>query len=157
MPRILIVCTGNVCRSPMAQALLKRRLEQEGLSDWVVESAGTWALTGAPASRYALQLMAERGLDLADHRARELNGSMLEQADLVLVMTGNHSEALRQEFPGQAEKIHMLSQMKDGQRIDVEDPYGGSLERYQACADALTELIEVGFDRIRSLTMRDAP
>jgi protein-tyrosine phosphatase len=141
----------------MAEALLQRRLEQEGLNDWVVESAGTWALTGAPASGYALQLMAERGLDLADHRARELSGSMLEEVNLVLVMTSNHSEALRQEFPGQANKIHMLSEMKDGQRIDVEDPYGGSLERYQTCVDALTDLIEVGLDRIRSLAMRDAP
>jgi protein-tyrosine-phosphatase len=76
---------------------------------------------------------------------------MVKRADLVLAMTQNHAEALRLEFPDQADKIYLLSQMKDSRHYDVDDPYGGTLMEYQACVNELTDLIDVGFDRIRSL------
>jgi len=112
MPRILFICTGNICRSPMAEVLLRNRLEKEGLIGWEVKSAGTWTVDGASASRYAIQLMAERGLDLGSHHSQGVNRRMLEQADLVLVMTQGHAEALRLEFPDQSEKVYLLSEMR---------------------------------------------
>jgi len=151
MPRILFVCTGNICRSPAAEALLKDRLERNGLTGWEVESAGTWTVDGRSASRYMVQLLGKRGLDLTQHRSRPVNRCMIERADLVLAMTQNHAEALRLEFPDQAEKIYLMSQMKDSRHYDIDDPYGGSLMEYQACVKELTDLIDVGFDRIRSL------
>ena len=151
MPRILFVCTGNICRSPAAEALLKDRLERNGLTGWEVESAGTWTVDGRSASRYVVQVLAERGLDLRQHQSRTVNHRMVKRADLVLAMTQNHAEALRLEFPDQADKIYLLSQMKDSRHYDVDDPYGGTLMEYQACVNELTDLIDVGFDRIRSL------
>jgi protein-tyrosine phosphatase len=151
MPHILLICTGNICRSPIAEALLQRRLEQEGLTDWTVESAGTWTPGGVPASLPAIQLMHARGSDLAAHRSREITLAMMEQADLILVMTQNHAESLRQEFPSQSNKIHLLNEMAEDRRRDVEDPYMRSLEVYQACINDITDLIDRGFDRIRSL------
>jgi len=151
MPRILFICTGNICRSPMAEVLLRNRLEKEGLIGWEVKSAGTWTVDGASASRYAIQLMAERGLDLGSHHSQGVNRRMLEQADLVLVMTQGHAEALRLEFPDQSEKVYLLSEMRNGHRFDIDDPYGGSQAEYQACVNILSDLIDAGFARIRSL------
>ena len=155
MPRVLFVCTGNICRSPTAEALLRHRLEQEGLKDWEVESAGTWTMGGRAASRYAVQLMATRGLDLTAHRSRAVNRHIIEQADLVLTMTQGHAEALRLEFPDQAAKIYLLSEMGNGRRYDIDDPYGGSLVEYQDCVKEIADLVDAGFDRIRSLAGKD--
>jgi protein-tyrosine phosphatase len=156
MPRILIICTGNICRSPAAQTLLAHQLTQVGLGDWVVESAGTWALDGRPATPYMVDLMAERGLDLTTHRARSVNRRWIEQADLVLVMTHSHAEALRLEFPDQADKIHLLSAMESGQHYDITDPYGGALADYRACVTQLASLVEQGWERIVALAGENA-
>jgi protein-tyrosine-phosphatase len=136
----------------MAEVLLEQRLEREGLTGWEVESAGTWTVDGAPASRYAIQVMAERGVDIATHRSRQLHRVLLEQADVVLVMTQGHAEALRLEFPDQADKVFLLSEMKEGQRYDIEDPYGKPLEVYQTCVEEIAALIDEGFDSIRAIT-----
>jgi protein-tyrosine-phosphatase len=140
----------------MAEALFRRRLEQEGLTDWEVESAGTWTAGGAMASAHASQVMAERGLDLDAHRSRQIDGAMMETADLLLVMTQGHAEALRLEFPNLADKIFLLSEMKDGRRFDIADPYGRSLTHYQACVETIERLVDEGFERIRSLGEHNA-
>ena len=150
MPKVLFVCTGNLCRSPMAEVLLRHRLAQEGLDSWQVASAGTWAQNGQPASGYAIQVMAERGLDLRVHRSRPVDRPMMEEADLVLVMTRHHAEALRSEFPDLGNKVWLLSQMGGNRLYDVNDPYGGSLMEYQYCAAELESLIESGLARMRT-------
>ncbi len=152
MSRILCICTGNICRSPMAEVLLQRLLGQEGL----VTSAGTWAVDGHPASRHAVRVMADQGLDLRPHRSRAVTRRIIQEVDLVLAMTHNHVEALRLEFPDQAANIYLLSEMKDGRRYDIDDPYGGSLADYQACASELAELIDTGVGRIKSLAAKHA-
>jgi protein-tyrosine-phosphatase len=156
MPRILCVCTGNICRSPAVEVLLRRRLEEEGLDGWTVESAGTWAVEGRPASREIILLLAERGLDASAHTSREVNRRMVEQADLVLVMTGSHAESLRLEFPDQAHKVYLLSEMPGGRRYDIQDPYGSSPEVYRACVEELEDLVDTGFERIRVLAGKEA-
>ena len=109
MPNILVVCTANICRSPVAEALLRDRLQKRGLTDWVVRSAGTWAQEKIGASQYSVELMAEKGLDISGHRAEMVSRQMLKEADLVLCMEAGHAEALRVEFPGAADKIYLMN------------------------------------------------
>lgn len=151
MRRILFVCTGNLCRSPMAAAILRRRLaEDPERTQWRVDSAGLWAEDGLPASRFAVTAMAERGYDLSEHRSQSVTPDLVAQADLILGMTPSHVEALRLAFPRHARKVHLLAEMVGGS-FGVEDPYGESLSVYQAVADELEALIEEGYPRIVAL------
>lgn len=153
MPTVLFVCTGNICRSPMAAALFSAQLARRAAAaghEWTVVSAGTWAAHGLPAAPHALAVMAAKGIDLTPHRSRILTEASLNAADLVLVMTASHREAILAEFPSAAGKVYLLSQMT-GQTFDIHDPYGETKTEYDYRAEELQGLIEAGFERIVKL------
>lgn len=151
MSVVLIVCTGNLCRSPMAEGLLRHRFQEEGLGDYHrVFSAGVWAVDGHQASGHAIAVMAERGVDITGHIAHTINANDVGEADLILVMTQDHEQVIRNTWPHYGWKIHRLSEMV-GKRRDVADPYGGPIEEYRVCADTLSEYIEEGLERILEL------
>jgi protein-tyrosine-phosphatase len=135
----------------MAEALLRARLGQDQKRrDWRVASAGTWAPEGRSASAYAIAEMAERGIDIRAHRSRNIDVTTIRRADLVLVMTWNHAEALSVAFPDQSDKVYLLSDMV-GETYDIPDPYGGTRLEYDYAAQELEHLIDAGYDRIVSL------
>lgn len=147
---ILFVCTGNVCRSPMAAALFNacaRRNGEEHL--YYASSAGTWALENSPASSHAIHVMAQRGIDLTHHRGQTVTRTLMDQADVVIVMTTSHRDALVAEFPHTRAKIHLISELAD-RVYDISDPYGGTPEEYEDCAHHLETLIETGYEKIKS-------
>ena len=148
MSVILIVCTGNLCRSPMAEGLLRQRLAEAGLdSRYLVSSAGVWAVDGRPASGNAVAVMAERGIDISDHIAHTVTAGDMAEADLILVMGREHAQVLKNTWPQYAWKIRRLSEMS-GKRKDIADPYTGPIEEYRTCADTLSGYIDRGFQRI---------
>ncbi|MEW8976950.1 MAG: low molecular weight protein arginine phosphatase [Symbiobacterium sp.] len=146
--RVLLVCSGNTCRSPMAAALLAE-FWRKADPGWAltVESAGTGAFPGLPASPHAVTVMQERGIDLSGHRSRPVQS--LDGYDLVLTMTRGHRDALRNRFPDAAGRIFSLGEYA-GTGEDVPDPFGGSLEAYQKTAAALERLLPAVVDRIRA-------
>jgi protein-tyrosine-phosphatase len=151
MSVILIVCTGNLCRSPMAQGMLRQRLSEEGLdANYRVLSAGVWAVDDNPASANAVDVMAERGIDITGHIAHTITANDVAEAELILVMAREHAQVIQNTWPQYRWKVHRLSEMI-GKRKDVQDPYGGSLKEYRACADTLAEYIDGGFQRILEL------
>ncbi len=134
---VLLVCTGNTCRSPMAEVfcreMLSRRLGcsiDEVDQRVIVASAGTAAVMGGRASALAVQTLSEKGLDLSDHQTQPLSESLVRHADVIYTMIQSHREAIVAKWPGAAERTRLLS--ADGS--DIADPIGGPLERYQRCA-----------------------
>lgn len=155
MANILIICTANICRSPVAAALLRDRLRQRGLADWRVESAGTWAIATRGASRYSIDLMTRHGHDITSHRSRMVTEEHLRQADLVLTMEIGHAEALRAEFPAEEYKVFIITEMI-GHTYSIADPYGGPIEEYERMVASLTEVIDGGLNRIIALAQQNA-
>ena len=150
MANILVICTANICRSPVAEALLRDRLDKQGLDSWQVSSAGTWANYGQPASSYSVEVLAEQGLDIKNHNSRPVDDQLMEKADLVLCMEEGHMEGLRVEFRRHAAKIYTLSQMS-GPSYSVHDPYGEPRPLYERMVAELTKLVDDGMPRILEL------
>lgn len=146
--RLLLVCSGNTCRSPMAAALL-RSLWEQAAPGWelTVDSAGTGAYPGMPATEHAITALQERGIDLTAHRSQAV--LRLDGYDLVLTMTRGHRDALRSRFPGSAQHIFTLGEYA-GTGEDLPDPFGGPLTAYQQTLSALEALLPAVIMRIQS-------
>jgi protein-tyrosine-phosphatase len=146
--RVVLVCTGNICRSPLAEALLRAALEERGVTDVTVASAGTGAWDGAPASEGAYLVGLERGLDLSGHRARLLTREVVEQSDLILTMARHH-RARVQELGGEG-KVFVLGEYagRSPDEGEVSDPFGGDLEVYRQTCVELEQLVHAAADRL---------
>ncbi len=143
-PVIVLVCTGNTCRSPMAESLLKEKLRLKfGNEDAVqVLSAGVAAGTGNMASPQAVEVMESRGLDLTAHCSRPLDDAVMNVADLVLTMTRGHQAAILAAWPDMHERVHTLR--RDGG--DITDPVGMPVEAYLSCAEQIENELSAWVD-----------
>ena len=146
--RILFVCTGNTCRSPLSEVIARKIAIERGLTDVEAMSAGTSAHDGAPASDGALLVGMERNMDLGGHRAQTLNRDLVRQADLILAMGPHHLERI--EALGGAGRSYLLSDYAShgASSRPISDPIGAELDVYRATADELEEEIRRVLDRI---------
>ena len=144
MKHVLTLCIGNICRSPLAEALLARELPAHRI--W---SAGLAAMVGWPADPSSLQIAQEQGLDLSRHRAQQVSSVMCQQADLILVMEQAHKSQLEQQFPLVRGKVFRLGQFGD---FDIADPYSQPRETFDSAWGSIARGVADWAPRIRQLS-----
>jgi protein-tyrosine-phosphatase len=156
--KILFVCTGNQCRSPMAEALFRdmvqKRYAEKG-TEFVVSSCGTAGIEGMPATKEAIDVMREEGIALDSHRSRSISGPLLQEADLVLVMAERHYLYIEMFYPLLMPRVHLLKEYAAPTNLrgfsgsmDIDDPIGKDIGAYRGVFRELREAFDAIFMKI---------
>ena len=166
--KVLFVCTGNSCRSPMAEGILKKMLRENKVDNFEVSSAGISTLSGVPASLFAMEVSRARNVDLSQHRSRQLNKRILKKADLILAMSDEHLEYVGKIDKSALDRAYLLKAFSPSSHkiredppasnkdegpgvLYIKDPIGGSIDDYNRCFMELEEEIGRVFQELISL------
>lgn len=141
---ILFLCTGNLCRSPLAEGIFKHKLAERGIESMIASSAGTFAMGGNPAASHAIAVATECGIDISAHRTRHVTREMLRGADMVICAGTDHILEAGVVLEDTDGRHRLLSDFgpPEGRGSDIEDPYGGSREFFKIVRDRIEQCVD---------------
>lgn len=152
---ILFVCSGNSCRTPMAEGLMKTKIPEEFADRVQVVSAGTLGINGNPATYFGIQAAGDLGADISHHRSQGISRELLQESDIVFCMAQGHENILADQFPEFNENVFLLRgfDRESGEQFyeDVADPIGRDLPEYQACAQLINSELDRILPRLKKL------
>ncbi|MFP4456110.1 MAG: low molecular weight protein arginine phosphatase [Clostridia bacterium] len=148
MKRLLFVCTGNTCRSSMAEGLAKEIFNNLGLSEWEIHSAGTYAIRGQKANPKAIKVAFEEGIDLSEYKSKSIPAN-INDYDLVLTMTKSHKRQIEELFELDDRKLFMLNKFAYGTEENVVDPFGKEIDAYRETFTQLKEALKKVANKIK--------
>lgn len=152
--KIMFICTGNICRSAMADCLLKKKIKDRKIKNIEVYSCGVYAQDGENPTWEAKSIMKdEYDVDMQNHKATNIRNSKIEHMDLILCATDNHKELVIQMYPRLKEKVYTMKQYVNydreyHSRINIKDPWGYDIETYRSCASEIDECLELLLKKI---------
>lgn len=153
--RVVFVCTGNTCRSPLAEGILRALLPDRHRDRVEVSSAGTYAAAGVPPARFGRETAAEHGIDIGAIRSRLFTRDLGREADLIIVMSKNHESEVLALLPEAGDRILLLRDLlppsDERTGLDLPDPVGGTVEAYRETFREIEETLHAGMDRIEKL------
>ena len=142
---IMFICTGNICRSAMADGMMKKLIKENNI-DAQVYSCGVYAETGDYATYNAIEVASEYGADISSHRATNIRDSKIKEMDLILCATVSHKQSVLYLYPGLQGKVFTMKEYakldKDGQDMDIKDPWGYDEFVYRKCASEIEDCLE---------------
>ena len=152
---ILFVCSGNSCRTPMAEGLMKSKISVRFKSAVQVRSAGTLGINGNPATDFAIITAGKLGANITRHRSQGVTEKLVKESDLILAMASEHKDFLDKHYPGIRENVFLLrafaSDPKGKVNQDIADPIGGPLDHYRQCGELINSELQRILPRLNQL------